>query len=425
MFTIEETKLLYTKVMINTKRINECDILQTKLNRTHEDKLYNSQQIVWSFHNPDYTYRKGARVTMLCDHKRCVRIEHLQYSIDSNSKEGVLKRLKHNALHIGDCLVATNYKPNQKGYGEVNIKGKTYLLHRAIWWIYSDIKEIDDLPGSDTEEYIVRHGRNGCTNKLCLNKDHYELGNASDNRNDMIRDGTLPFGEKHSNASITLRQAQQIADSWKPKDHLDYMKQSERATMFKVSIHIVASIDKRKSWKEVEHPNGKLFTSKSNKKTLLISPDMMSNEDWNNVLLKIQSICNINVEDNIHVKSPCWEAKGKVFLSYKARSKLAYIWACEYTCKRFIESSDSTRHLCGNGPNCCNPTHLVFGTAKEQSADQRDHGTSGTKLNIETARLIRNDSRSYKDIAQEYDICLSSVSHIKNGRNWKEEKILI
>ena len=70
--------------------------------------------------------------------------------------------------------------------------------------------------------------------------------------------------------------------------------------------------------------------------------------------------------------------------------------------------------------SCFNPSHLKFGTALDQAADKRIHGTSGSKLIIEKSRMIRNDTRPPKVIAEEYNIHTSVVHRIQRGDMWKE-----
>jgi len=69
--------------------------------------------------------------------------------------------------------------------------------------------------------------------------------------------------------------------------------------------------------------------------------------------------------------------------------------------------------------------NLRWGTKKDNYADAVSHGTLGrgdlcprARLTEHQARAILADDRKYKEIAVEYGVCHSTVSHIKNGRNW-------
>lgn len=69
-------------------------------------------------------------------------------------------------------------------------------------------------------------------------------------------------------------------------------------------------------------------------------------------------------------------------------------------------------HLCRNRA-CVNPDHLEPVTHAENSR----RGLA-TKLTAEQVLAIRADPRFQWEIADEYGVCRSTVSHIKTGRNW-------
>jgi hypothetical protein len=291
------------------------------------------------------------------------------------------------------------------------------MLHRVIYWIFSDFERIQDLPSrySNGEKHIIRHK---CQNRLCLNPDHYEAGTHSDNMSDKQRDGTHAMGEKSYRSTISLVTAQRIADSWTPRNSKDYLPKKLRAAKFKVSIGIVRKIDTRESWPEVKHPNQKIRSFVKTPSLVIIQ--QMSTADWDRILTKIRNMVKESDKDNQFVQSPCWVTSKEKRLSYQGRCKRAYAWACEYNVKRFQVDGETVRHLCGNGPICARPDHLVFGNVLEQAQDRRVHHTSGNKLTIETARSIRNDLRSAKEIAAEYSITVQTVYDIRNNKTWKE-----
>lgn len=83
------------------------------------------------------------------------------------------------------------------------------------------------------------------------------------------------------------------------------------------------------------------------------------------------------------------------------------------------------RHLDGDKLNN-SFDNLRWGTHKENSEDSKIHGTwvHGEKVN--TAKLseeqvleIREDNRTYAEIASDYGVTSGNVGHIKTGRSWK------
>ncbi len=76
---------------------------------------------------------------------------------------------------------------------------------------------------------------------------------------------------------------------------------------------------------------------------------------------------------------------------------------------------------------CVNPSHLFLGTQKANHDDMVNKGRrapfSGArngraKLTAEQAAQIRNDPRTYKQIAAEYGVSFGQVGQIKRGACW-------
>lgn len=85
------------------------------------------------------------------------------------------------------------------------------------------------------------------------------------------------------------------------------------------------------------------------------------------------------------------------------------------------------RHLCHNRL-CCNPMHLVPGTAKENAQDSIDAGrftrgeTHGnSKLTDASIIAIRQNPERLKSyqLAEKFGVSKATISGIKNGRVWK------
>jgi len=84
-------------------------------------------------------------------------------------------------------------------------------------------------------------------------------------------------------------------------------------------------------------------------------------------------------------------------------------------------------HTCDNPP-CCNPAHLFRGTRKDNIADMTQKGrlasfegaVNGRAVLTEKDVLdIFNSSESNVDLGEAYDVAPTTISAIRNQRNWK------
>ena len=83
--------------------------------------------------------------------------------------------------------------------------------------------------------------------------------------------------------------------------------------------------------------------------------------------------------------------------------------------------------------SCINPDHLFLGTHTDNMRDMHSKGRwkskaknadrTPYKLNIDQAREILNDPRTYNAIAADYGITRFTVSNIKNRHTWKQLEI--
>lgn len=91
------------------------------------------------------------------------------------------------------CIIWTGGLGSHKRYGVVGINGKTWLAHRAAWFLFTG-----EDPGTST----VCHK---CDNGLCVNVDHLFLGTQGDNVRDMETKGrgNHPRNENHGRAKLT------------------------------------------------------------------------------------------------------------------------------------------------------------------------------------------------------------------------------
>ena len=83
-------------------------------------------------------------------------------------------------------------------------------------------------------------------------------------------------------------------------------------------------------------------------------------------------------------------------------------------------------HKC-DVPCCCNPKHLFLGTRKENMEDaakknrmarQKGEKHGLCKLTEEQVLAIRNDTRTVRAIAIDYNVSYSQISNIKRKKVW-------
>lgn len=82
-------------------------------------------------------------------------------------------------------------------------------------------------------------------------------------------------------------------------------------------------------------------------------------------------------------------------------------------------------HTCDNPP-CVNPDHLFVGTRLDNVRDavkkkRHPHGESNgqCKLTADQVLQIRSDSRSNKEVAKAFGICISHTKDIRQRKKWK------
>lgn len=94
-------------------------------------------------------------------------------------------------------------------------------------------------------------------------------------------------------------------------------------------------------------------------------------------------------------------------------------------------------HKCDN-PACVNPSHLYFGTAKDNHEDQRVRGrfprtrnwknklvgeksptSKLTEAQVADIRLTPKKRGFYMQLAHKYGVCKETIMLIYNGKSWK------
>jgi len=125
-----------------------------------------------------------------------------QFNLDT-AKTSFLNKIEIDP--ITDCWIWKGSIANCKRYGSVGIGGKSYLAHRASFWLFNNIN-----PG----EKCVCHK---CDNGFCVNPQHLFLGSQKDNVLDMEskKRSVHPKCESHGRAKLNKEQVLDIRNKHK------------------------------------------------------------------------------------------------------------------------------------------------------------------------------------------------------------------
>ena len=130
----------------------------------------------------------------------------------------------------------------------------------------------------------------------------------------------------------------------------------------------------------------------------------------------------------------CWNWKagvqhfgyGQFSVGHKGYVAHRYSWIMH---KGSIPKALFVCHKCDN-PKCVNPDHLFLGSQAKNMKDKTKKGRAqkgtdcyNSKLTPEKVVAIINDTRYYKEIANEYKISTSLIAKIRAGEAWKHIKI--
>jgi hypothetical protein len=138
------------------------------------------------------------------------------------------------------------------------------------------------------------------------------------------------------------------------------------------------------------------------------------------------------VLDYIVDKSGCWvwagckDSAGYGVTRHEGRTVRAHRRFFELH-NRTLAKEEVVRHVCDNPP-CVNPSHLLAGSAKDNTQDAvargrmaRGERQGAAKLTLVQVHEIKKALRSGKTIAslgRQYNVNPSTIGNIKKGKTW-------
>lgn len=118
----------------------------------------------------------------------------------------------------------------------------------------------------------------------------------------------------------------------------------------------------------------------------------------------------------------------KGYGTMRIRGKLRFVHQLAYELAYgSIPINKVVRHTCDNRL-CCEPTHLILGTHKDNTQDMVARGRSAKGGTHGRSKLTEKDvinikkqlaTRTHLSLAQEYNVAESTISAISRGITWK------
>lgn len=125
---------------------------------------------------------------------------------------------------------------------------------------------------------------------------------------------------------------------------------------------------------------------------------------------------------NVEVtESGCWEWKGSTKSNGYGQVRNPATGKPVY-CHRVVVGAPEgsvVLHSCDNR-RCCNPSHLIVGTQKDnlQDMSRKGRGRRGSKLSDEDVLEIIKSTKSGSALAKSYGVSPATISMIRNGRTY-------
>lgn len=142
-----------------------------------------------------------------------------------------MRKIKYTINAVG-CHICVSHKPEKNGYIRICKNGKRMGIHRYIYEL-----NFGDIP----KNFVVRHK---CDNKLCINKNHLEIGTQKDNIQDAVKRNRINKGSDRPQSKLSENEVKEI----KYNNKLSYNNLSK---LYNVSKFMIYQIKHNKRWKHI------------------------------------------------------------------------------------------------------------------------------------------------------------------------------
>lgn len=156
-----------------------------------------------------------------------------------NFDDKLMKRIWNHIDVTDDCWLS-KYAINNKGYTSIGINKNVYRFNRVMLF-WSDQTKIEEF--TNCKIWLACHK---CKNKDCVNPDHLYWGSPQDNKDDMIKDGTVMYGETHHQAKFTEKEVLEIREKYSKRGGISTYKLAKE---YEVDPSTIQRIIKKQTWK--------------------------------------------------------------------------------------------------------------------------------------------------------------------------------
>ena len=361
---------------------------------------------------------RDAALRQICQNNHCIAPKHcVAISIIKGAQCGVSGASKDDFRYASYLLERNSrqegvhriWSKTKNGvYGTVSWRGKMFYAHRLAYIV----KVEEDVP----EGMVVRHR---CKQKQCIAADCLEVGTYAENSFDRIRDGTLLYGERSPCVKLTDASVHEI------RMNLEGLSRVQLSRKYGVAYSTIGGIVINRS---------RIGPQQQHQKKRKRGRTDITGRDFKKELESIEKRCEkiaMDADDPFRNRctEPHWLPCSKVrdnggysVMSVGGVGRFTHRAALEAHLERPLAKDEFARHMCARGTvrGCCNPAHLLSGTARQNVQDMDVHGTQPRKISDtqydEIRKRVNQGGETLTSVAKDFNVSISTISVIASAR---------